>query len=341
MVKKRVSEPRKIVFQIHGGLGANILKTATLAELRAENPEAIIHVKASYPDVFKANPDCNQYFAGPPQQVIYGAYENYKDFEFIGEQEPYFDLKYRQKKCHYIDASCRRIGVKPPKKHIGKIILTKKEIKQGKKILQNLKSQLPNIGGKKIIAFQWTGGIPTYNQEKVDEIMPTTQTRSLPKKNAQEIVDLLNKNDYAVLQISLPREEKLNNVMHLTNNQQHLHIRFLFAILNECDGFIGIDSFAQHAWAALGKKNGLVMWGATSPEQLGYDSNLNLTPTNNPCDNIHCGRPFSFVGDYLGNNEPWSCPYEDGCMDYKPAFVVGKFTTLLAENEPKPEEPKV
>jgi ADP-heptose:LPS heptosyltransferase len=39
--------PRKIVFQVHGGLGANIMKTAVLKQLREENKDAIIHVKSS------------------------------------------------------------------------------------------------------------------------------------------------------------------------------------------------------------------------------------------------------------------------------------------------------
>ena len=56
MAKK---EPIKIVLQVHGGLGANVMKTVVLRQLRKENPDAIIHVKASYPDVFKNNSDCD------------------------------------------------------------------------------------------------------------------------------------------------------------------------------------------------------------------------------------------------------------------------------------------
>jgi hypothetical protein len=89
------------------------------------------------------------------------------------------------------------------------------------------------------------------------------------------------------------------------------------------------------ACEALGKQNGVVMWGGTSPAQLGYDSMLNLVPTNNPCDDLHCGRPFGFVGDFLGNGEPWTCPYEEGCMQHNPDFVVGKFLTLISESSAK------
>ena len=330
---------RKIIFQVHGGLGANIMKTAVLKQLREENKDAIIHVKASYPDVFKNLDFIDDYFSGPPQQIIHGAYKNYKDFEFMGENEPYLDFEYRKKKAHFIDAACRRNGLKKPKSKVGIINLTQKEKKDVKKILEQIMQQMPNAKGKKIVALQWTGGVPTFSQDSANDIGRVTQARNYPKESAQKIVDALVKNDYAVLQVSLPKEETLNNVLRLYNDQNSapLPIRYLFAVLNECFGFIGIDSFGQHAWAALGKQNGVVMWGGTSPVQLGYDSMLNLVPTNNPCDDLHCGRPFSFVGDFLGNGEPWSCPFNEGCMNYNPEFVVGKFITMVAENEPKPE----
>lgn len=330
-------EKRKIVLQVHGGLGANIMKTAVLKQLRAENPDAEIHVKASYPDVFKNLPEADEYFAGPPQQIIHGAYKNYKDFEFIGEQEPYLDLDYRMKKAHFIDAACKRLGLKKPSDKTGIISLTQREKKESKKILDKLMEQMPNSKGKKLVALQWTGGVPTFGQDALEQIGRVTQARSLPKETAQKIVDLLIKNDYAVIQISLPKEDKLNNCIHLSqgDNPNPLPLRYVFGILNECFALIGIDSFAQHAWAALGKENGLVVWGGTSPKQLGYDSIENLIPTNSPCDDLHCGRPFGFVGDFLGNGEPWTCPYDESCMKYNADYIFGKFKTMIAENEGK------
>ncbi|NCB47715.1 hypothetical protein EOM81_11945, partial [bacterium] len=148
---------RKIVFQVPGGLGANIMKTAVLKQLREENKDAIIHVKASYPDVFKNLDFIDDYFSGPPQQIIHGAYKNYKDFEFMGENEPYLDADYRKKKAHFIEAACRRNGLKKPKSKTGIISLTQKEKKDVKKILDQILSQMPNAKGKKIVAIQWTG----------------------------------------------------------------------------------------------------------------------------------------------------------------------------------------
>ncbi|NCB75419.1 MAG: lipopolysaccharide heptosyltransferase family protein [Clostridia bacterium] len=343
--KEKSATARKILFQVHGGLGANIMKTAVVRQLRKENPDATIHVKASYPDVFKGLPYVDEYFAGPPQQIIHGAYRTYKDFEFMGEAEPYLDKAYRDQGCHMIEAACRRYGLGKPEKNVGDVILSQREKKEVKKVLAQILAQMPAAKDKKLIALQWTGGVPTFNQEMANDVGRITQARSLPKEVAQQVVDRLVKNDYAVLQISLPREESLNNVLRLYNDQsnQPLPIRYLLALLDECEAFIGIDSFAMHAWAALGKKNGLAVWGATSPKQLGYDSIVNLVPTNNPCDDVHCGRPLGFVGDFLGNGEPWTCPHDEACMKYNADYIVGKFLTMIADNQPKadkPEEPK-
>lgn len=342
MAKAQKKTGRKILFQVHGGLGANIMKTAVIKQLRKENPDAVIHVKASYPDVFKGLGYVDEFFAGPPQQIIHGAYRTYRDFEFMGEAEPYLDDAYRAKESHCIEAACRRYGLGKPEKNIGAIALSQREKKEVKKVMAQILSQMPNAKDKKIVALQWTGGVPTFNQDMANDVGRITQARSLPKEVAQQIVDRLVKNDYAVLQISLPREETLNNVLRLYNDQsnQPIPLRYLFALLDECEAFIGIDSFAQHAWAALGKKNGLVVWGATAPKQLGYDSILNLTPTNNPCDDVHCGRPLGFVGDFLGNGEPWTCPHDEACMKYNADFIVGKFLTMIADNQPKPEMPE-
>ena len=160
--------------------------------------------------------------------------------------------------------------------------------------------QISNSKKDRLIAFQWTGGIPTYSANAANDIGRITQARSLPKDVAQKIVNSLLKHDYSVVQISLPTEERLSGCLQLydTTPTAPMPIRYLFAILNECVGFIGIDSFAQHAWAALDKRNGLVCWGGTSPVQLGYPAMVNLTPQNSPCDDLHCGRPFSIVGDF-------------------------------------------
>lgn len=327
---------KKILFHVHGGLGANIMKTAAFMQLRKENPDAIIHVKACFPDVFKNLPGVDEYFAGPPQQIIHNAYRTYKDFEIIGEQEPYLDLEYRQKKSHFIEAACRKYGLQMPERMAGDIILTQREKKDAEKIVAEMLKQIPGSKKEKLVAFQWTGGIPTHSAGAAKDIGRITQARNLPKDVAQKIVSGLVKNDYSVVQISLPTEDRLDGCLQLydTTPTASIPIRYLFAILNECVGFIGIDSFAQHAWAALKKQNGLVCWGGTSPIQLGYETLLNLTPQNAPCDDIHCGRPSSIVGDFLGNGEFWTCPFDEACMNYNPDFVVGKFISMIAENAP-------
>lgn len=330
-------QPRKIVIQVQGGLGANIMQVAAVKQLRKENPDAIIHVKASYPDVFKNIDFVDEYFAGPPQQIIHRAYETYKDFEFLGEALPYQDLQYRQKENHFIEAFCRKNGIGKPDNLKGEIIITDKERANTQKVVNQILQQDPNAAGKKVVAFQWTGGIPMPHQSVVNEIGRVTQARNLPKHIAQQVVDMLNNKGYTVLQISLPMEDSLNNVLRLHNdmNAQPLPIRYLFALLDMCYALISIDSFSQHAWAALNKHRGLVLWGGTSPKQLGYDTHVNITPDTTICKDLHCNRPFSFVGDFLGNGEAWECPHNEACMNYNPKAIIERFDKMIKESEDK------
>jgi hypothetical protein len=115
---------KQILFRVAGGLGKNILASAVLKQLRAENPAATIHVQASYPRAFTGLPYIDKVYgfqAGPDFRELH------KDYEIIAP-EPYLDLAYRQKKRHVVDAWCDMAGVTPPTKKAGEIKLSSREI---------------------------------------------------------------------------------------------------------------------------------------------------------------------------------------------------------------------
>ena len=130
-----------------------------------------------------------------------------------------------------------------------------------------------------------------------------------------------------VVQISLPTEPQLQNTFKLTNNEV-LNPRYIFAILQRAKYGIFIDSFAQHAWTALNKKNALVLWGSTNPKSLGYKTNINMVKENS-CINLHCNRPCTHLGDILGNGSVWKCLYNTKCMDFKVNDIIDKFLGIV------------
>ncbi|HNW35118.1 MAG TPA: hypothetical protein PKM25_09320, partial [Candidatus Ozemobacteraceae bacterium] len=143
----------------------------------------------------------------------------------------------------------------------------------------------------------------------------------LRQEIAQEIVNLIRKKGFAVLQISLPTEPTLQDVIAL-DTQSVTPTRRLFALLEKCNGLVAIDSFAGHAWAALGKAGAVRLWGYSNPASYGYAGDNNLTATVKRCKTPHCNRPETHIGDFIGNGEPWACPFDAECMEFDPKVVA-------------------
>jgi hypothetical protein len=311
----------KISVRTNGGMGKQLMSIPVVKQIRHKYPEATIHVQTSYPEVYANLPFVDKYF--PLGNVPY-FYDEHKDFEVI-EFEPYLDLEYRMGNCHLVEAWCRRLNLDIPKDFGGEIVLDSQEIEIAERIFMQFKLDRP------LIAFQYCGGTSYYSPQ--DAMNPTRAKhyRDLKFETAQEICDGLVKAGLAVLQIGLPTERPLKNAL-LLNDKEVVNPRVIFSLLNKCHGGIFIDSFAQHAWKALGKEKALVLWGGTSPVNLGYTSNVNLT-NEKSCQNLHCGRPNTFMMDVMGNGNLWKCPINGKCMDFSPQRVVEKYMQIHNEKQ--------
>jgi hypothetical protein len=311
----------KIIFRVSGGMGKNICATALIKQIKHKYPDSILKVQASYPDIFINLPEVEEVY---PLQPIPNFYKNHQDYEILNV-EPYEDLLYRQGKDHLISTWARKLGLNIPEKLHGIINLDESEIETGKNIIQQM-----NFNGP-LVAFQYVGGTSFQNPQMAQDPTRTKQYRDLSFDLAQQLTDALAKQGIGVLQISLPTEKRLQHAFQLSD-QHILNPRYIFAILNQCKTGIFIDSFAQHAWVALGKKNAVVLWGGTNPKSLGYNSNINLLNAGS-CSTLHCNRPDSYVGDFQGNGSLWKCPYSGKCMNFKPEMIVTAITEQLSKKE--------
>jgi hypothetical protein len=303
---------KKILFDTRGGgLGRQIMATAVAKQIRAKYPDAILHVLTSYPEAFAGLAEIDRYFGG---HVPY-FYEEHKDFEVLAA-EPYLDLDYRQGKAHLIDVWCRLLGVDAPKRKAGIIALDMHEKATGAKIL----SQLPK--DRKVVAFQWQGGTSYMHANEAQDPTRVKHYRDLGQAEAQAVVNQLSQMGYVVIQIGLPSEPQLENAVTLDRNQV-VNPRYVFAVLELCDGLVAIDSFAQHAWSALGKKDAVVIRGGTGPVGLGYSENSNITSAKGKdCPTLHCARPNTHMGDFCGNGRVWTCPKNAVCMAFDAKEIV-------------------
>lgn len=86
----------------------------------------------------------------------------------------------------------------------------------------------------------------------------------------KELIALLLNNNHSITQIGIEGEEQL--VPEFCKN---LSLTELAEIINQCDTWIGVDSFGQHFCWDLGKP-GIVLWGQSNPKIFGHPENINL-----------------------------------------------------------------
>jgi len=310
---------KKIVFKVTGGLGRNIAALAVARQIIATNAGCTLHVMASYPDVFVGVAGIEKVYPFPAQNTVMPDwFENHRDFDVL-EAEPYVDLGYRNGEQHLVDVWCRRLGIGLPDRKFGDLSLHDGSEREWAR--RNLAGLFQASPRPKLIAFQPWGGTSFYDAGAAMDPTRPKQARDLPFEIAQTIVNKLRERGFVVLQMSLPTERQLQNVIPIPVAQgQVINPRYLFALLELCDGLVTIDSFSAHAWVALEKKNAVVLWGATNPTNLGYSCNNNIS--KDACKTPHCNRPETHMLDVLGNGQPWRCPHKDACMNHDPEQVA-------------------
>jgi ADP-heptose:LPS heptosyltransferase len=91
------------------------------------------------------------------------------------------------------------------------------------------------------------------------------------------------------------------------------------AIIANSNLFLGVDSFWAHAATALRVK-ALVLFGDTSPNHFGHDSNLNIYKK------VSCSPCIDWIHGY-------SCPYSKKCMELITVEdVVNKIKSFLQKS---------
>lgn len=322
----------KIVVNVNGGLGKNIAATAVLKQIKKVHPSSVVHLCASYPDVFRGLSFVDRSY---PQGPLPYFSQDHSDFDFLS-QEPYHRVAFREGREHIVEAWCRSFGVEPPKDFAGVIKLNEQEHQAAMQLVRTVDRSKPWV------AFQPFGGVSFHNPAAAGDPLAPKQVRDIPVPVAQEIVRKLTEKGCVVFQFSLPTEAKLEGVINfdLGKNEKGepniMHPRVMFAILNLCQYFIGIDSSCQHAWAALGKPAGksVVLWGATKSENFSYPCHKNLSLAK--CPTPACGRPNNAFPDIVDGGNVWSCPNERACMGFDPGEVVAVLNIPAQSSTPAP-----
>lgn len=241
----------KIVFQINGGIGKNIAATAVCKAIKAHYPAAQLIVLTSYPEVFLCNPHVHRALGNNDLNYFYKDHiEGGKVLTFL--HDPYLETDFVAQKAHLIEAWCRMCGV-PYHGELPELYLTATEQAYHR-------SRFP--GGKPILLLQTNGGMP-------GQATKYSWTRDIPQGVAQAVANAF-KNDYHIAHIRREDQPALDGTIPV-----HADLRTIAVLIQASERRLFIDSFAQHAAAALLKPS-VVCWVGNKPGQFGYGLHANV-----------------------------------------------------------------
>jgi len=282
----------KVALELTGGLGKNIAFTAVLPFMESKPT-----ILCSFPVVFDNNPFVERVVPWPsPDFEILDRFD-------IKKVEPYHLASYRRGEISLIEASARACDVDIPEGARPSIFLTDQEKKDARAYL--------NRKGRPAILFQPFGA----STNLADPSSPGS--RSLNKDQALEIATFLGKFG-TVLVLRGLNQPFLQGFEH-----PDLDLRFVISLVKEADAFVGVDSWLNHAAAALNKK-GFFIFMSTDPAQLSYPIHTIVQPSRQ-CQMFPCRRPWPGVPDNF------ICPFGLKCHKFESSVIFPELEKYLKE----------
>lgn len=264
----------KVVIMVSGGIGREIALTGVVTEYAKRNPDKEVNVIAGFPDLYLNNPYINRVYPISHQYVFDDVIKNSTYIDL----EPYNDVDYYKNDKHLIEVYAKQL--------LGKlefiepqVYLHQQEVNMAKDFAKNFKKPIIFMQ-----PFGSTGGQFTQKCNKDSGIectditlMEDPSNRSLSFELTDKLCEEL-KEDYDLILIRTPNQYTPKDIPSLLQaNGQPMPIRQILAILPYVKGFISCDSFLHHAAKTMELNNGIVLWGTTKVENLGYDCFDNLT----------------------------------------------------------------
>jgi len=255
---------------IEGGVGKECAFSALLPKLKERYGKIV--VVTPYPQLFFGNP----HIVGVhhPEDPFYERIPRDAD---IMHREPY-KSPYIFSKTHLCYEWARQFNIEwTPADKPQFYGLPQWSIEAG----QIRQQRLP----REYIIIQFAGGQSPYDANKPHVFRPGGQRRAYPLNMAQEFINAFRQKfpDIGIVNYAMINEEYFNLQGCITLNTAYWHYPYL---LRFSLGFIAVDSSLHHMAAAT-DTSGIVIWGATGPQMLGWEGQINLSNTEK-----HEGRPL-------------------------------------------------
>jgi hypothetical protein len=270
-----------IIFQINGGIGKVIAATAVCASIKAKYPNDKLIVVSGYPDVFLGNPNVDRAYGYGQQAYFYKEYiENQEIMLFA--HDPYMEAKHIKQEESLIETWCKLYNL-PVVRYTGELFFTDRE---NEFFTNKFSSNKPiflmqtNGGAESDIKYSWARDIPSYI--------------------VQPIIDKYKK-DYNIVHLKREDQQKYDDTYPVTDT-----FRALVILINMSSKRLFMDSFAQHAAAALNKPS-TVLWITNSPKVFGYNVHDNIVAAK---ENATPELRNSYLIKYNIGGDPIEFPYK-------------------------------
>jgi hypothetical protein len=239
-----------IIFQINGGIGKCVAATAICEVIKKKYPESTLIVVSGYADVFLNNPFVDRAYNYGGMSYFHEEYVENKEL-IVFAHDPYLEVEHIQNKEHLLITWCKLLGLTYNNEQ-PKIFLTDRERKFFSNKFVTDKPILliqPNGGGASDLKYSWA--------------------RDLPHKIVQDVIDEF-KYDYNVVHIKRDDQIGYDGTFEVSDG-----FRALVALIELSEKRLFIDSFAQHAAAAMNKPS-TVCWVVNKPNVFGYEIHDNI-----------------------------------------------------------------
>lgn len=240
---------KTVIFFLQGGIGKHIAATAVAENISKNYPDRKLIVICPYPEVFINNPFVYRIYRSNVVQYFYEDFVKNKDTIFLGN-EVYQSNEYVVGNKHLIEAWCNMFGLKYSGEN-PKLFLNYPEMYESARRFKREKPilVLQTNGGGEGSAYNWA--------------------RDLPDFLVKDLVNKL-KDKYHIFHIARNDQISFENTEKVNGNW-----RDIFCLIGFSEKRLLIDSFAQHASAALAIPS-TVCWIGTDPNKLGYNIHNNI-----------------------------------------------------------------
>lgn len=239
-----------IVFQINGGIGKCIAATAVCSAVKKKYKDSKLIVISGYPEVFLNNPNVHKNLKFGETSYFYKDFIEGKDFKlFI--QDPYLQTEFVREEKHLVQIWCELFGIEYGGEY-PEIFLSKRE---SQKYLEGVKFDKP------ILMMQTNGG--------ADQSKKYGWARDLPSCVITDVINAF-KATHTILHVKREDQTTYQDTVTVTTD-----FRRICALALVSDKRLVIDSFLQHALAALGLP-AVACWIVNSPVVYGYELHTNV-----------------------------------------------------------------